>query len=229
MRGDRESHAPWLIVEQLGDGIGERTSIGYGDGDGGIGCPLPDVPDVGSDCGHAAYGRLEHGHGARLVVGGVQQQVALAHEGAQSLAREQAVPVRHVGDGARGVAPLRRAAGGVEAGQVQLERAATLAQEPGRRPVFVDDFNNYLPCGCEHWVKTKFLNKEIPIPLSFYAKGRTEYEAMLLLQNLALVAQGMGLGGWIHAAFETSILLGDRKSTRLNSSHTSVSRMPSSA
>jgi hypothetical protein len=83
-----------------------------------------------------------------------------------------------------------------------------LAQEPGQRPVFVDDFNKYVPCGCERWVKSKFLNKDIPIPLSFYAKGRTEYEAMLLLQNLALVAQAMGLGGWIHAAFETSILLG---------------------
>ena len=83
-----------------------------------------------------------------------------------------------------------------------------LAQEPGQRPVFVDDFNKYLPCGCERWVKSKFLNKEIPIPLSYYGKGRTEYEAMLLLQNLALVAQAMGLGGWIHAAFETSILLG---------------------
>ena len=83
-----------------------------------------------------------------------------------------------------------------------------LAQEPGQRPVFVDDFNLFLPCGCERWVKSKFLNKEIPIPLSFYAKGRTEYEAMLLLQNLALVAQSMGLGGWIHAAFETTILLG---------------------
>jgi hypothetical protein len=83
-----------------------------------------------------------------------------------------------------------------------------LAQEPGRRPVFLDDFNNWLPCGCERWVKSKFLNKEIPIPLGFYAKGRTEYEAMLLLQNLALVAQSMGLGGWIHAAFENTILLG---------------------
>jgi hypothetical protein len=83
-----------------------------------------------------------------------------------------------------------------------------IAQEPGQRPVFVDDFNRYLPCGCERWVKSKFLNKRIPIPLSFYAKGRTEYESMLLLQNLALVAQGMGLGGWIHAAFETTILLG---------------------
>jgi hypothetical protein len=83
-----------------------------------------------------------------------------------------------------------------------------LAQEPGRRPVFLDDFNNWLPCGCERWVKSKFLNKQIPIPLGFYAKGRTEYEAMLLLQNLALVAQSMGLGGWIHAAFENTILLG---------------------
>jgi hypothetical protein len=83
-----------------------------------------------------------------------------------------------------------------------------LAQAPGRRPVFLDDFNNWLPCGCERWVKSKFLNKEIPIPLTFYAKGRTEYEAILLLQNLALVAQSMGLGGWIHAAFENTILLG---------------------
>ena len=83
-----------------------------------------------------------------------------------------------------------------------------LAQEPGQRPVFVDDFNLFLPCGCEKWVKSKFLNKDIPIPLGVYAKGRTEYESLLLLQNLALVAQGMGLGGWIHAAFAPTILLG---------------------
>jgi hypothetical protein len=83
-----------------------------------------------------------------------------------------------------------------------------LAQEPGQRPVFVDDFNLYLPCGCERWVKSKFLNKEMLIPLSLYAKGRTEYESILLLQNLALVAQAMGLGGWIHAAFAPTILLG---------------------
>jgi len=83
-----------------------------------------------------------------------------------------------------------------------------LAQEPAQRPVFLDDFNFFLPCGCEKWVKSKFLNKDIPIPLGIYAKGRTEYESLLLLQNLALVAQGMGLGGWIHAAFAPTILLG---------------------
>jgi hypothetical protein len=83
-----------------------------------------------------------------------------------------------------------------------------LAQEPGQRPMFVDDFNLFLPCGCEKWVLSKFLNKDIPIPLGIYAKGRTEYESLLLLQNLALVAQAMGLGGWIHAAFAPTILLG---------------------
>jgi hypothetical protein len=54
-----------------------------------------------------------------------------------------------------------------------------LAQEPGQRPMFVDDFNLFLPCGCERWVKSKFLNKDIPIPLGIYAKGRTEYESLL--------------------------------------------------
>lgn len=83
-----------------------------------------------------------------------------------------------------------------------------LAQEPGQRPMFVDDFNLFVPCGCEKWVHSKFLNKDIPIPLSIYAKGRTEYESLLLLQNLALVSQSMGLGGWIHAAFAPTILLG---------------------
>jgi hypothetical protein len=83
-----------------------------------------------------------------------------------------------------------------------------LAQEPGQRPVFLDDFNLFAPCGCEKWVLSGFLNKNIPIPLSIYAKGRTEYESILLLQNLALVSQSMGLGGWIHAAFAPQILLG---------------------
>jgi hypothetical protein len=83
-----------------------------------------------------------------------------------------------------------------------------LAQESGQRPMFIDDFNLFLPCGCERWVASKFLNKDIPIPLGIYGKGRTEYESLLLLQNLALVSQSMGLGGWIHAAFAPAILLG---------------------
>ena len=83
-----------------------------------------------------------------------------------------------------------------------------LAQEDGQRPVFVDDFNWYAPCGCEQWVKSGFLNKEIKLPLSAYGKGRTEYESLLLLQNVALLGEAMGLGAWIHAAFAPPILLG---------------------
>ena len=83
-----------------------------------------------------------------------------------------------------------------------------LAQEDGQRPVFVDDYNLYLPCGCEKWVKSGFLNREFKLPLSIYGKGRTEYESLLLLQNLALLGQAMGLGQWIHAAFAPVILFG---------------------
>jgi hypothetical protein len=83
-----------------------------------------------------------------------------------------------------------------------------LAQEEGQRPVFVDDYNFFLPCGCEKWVRSGFLNREIRLPLSLYGKGRTEYESLLLLQNLALLGQAMGLGAWIHAAFAPPILFG---------------------
>lgn len=83
-----------------------------------------------------------------------------------------------------------------------------LGQEEGQRPVFVDDFNFYVPCGCEKWVKSGYLNRQIKLPLSLYGKGRTEYESLLLLQNLALLGQAMGLGAWIHAAFAPVVLFG---------------------
>ncbi len=83
-----------------------------------------------------------------------------------------------------------------------------LGQEEGQRPVFLDDYNLYLPCGCAKWIKSGFLNREMMLPLSLYGKGRTEYESLLLLQNLALLGQAMGLGAWIHAAFDPVILFG---------------------
>ena len=45
------------------------------------------------------------------------------------------------------------------------------------------------------WVKNGFLNKDIKIPLGTIATLRTQIEADLLLQNLLLVADAMGLGG----------------------------------
>ena len=43
---------------------------------------------------------------------------------------------------------------------------------------------------------------------------RTQIEADLLLQNLMLTADAMGLGAWIHASLAPPILLGDPKFTK---------------
>ena len=40
---------------------------------------------------------------------------------------------------------------------------------------------------------------------------RTQIEADLLLQNLMLTADAMGLGAWIHASIAPPVLLGDPK------------------
>ena len=42
---------------------------------------------------------------------------------------------------------------------------------------------------------------------------RTQIEADLLLQNLMLVAEAMGLGAWIHGSISPPVLLGDPKFT----------------
>src|SRR5687767_3821603 len=44
---------------------------------------------------------------------------------------------------------------------------------------------------------------------------RTQVEADLLLQNMMLVADGMGLGAWIHATIHPQIMLGDPKFSRV--------------
>jgi hypothetical protein len=84
-----------------------------------------------------------------------------------------------------------------------------LAQEEGQRPVFLDDWNFYRPAGVKKWIKRGFLNKKLPLPLGQLGTLRTDYEAHLLLQNISLVIQAMGLGGWYHAGFYGPLLLGD--------------------
>jgi len=83
-----------------------------------------------------------------------------------------------------------------------------LSQEDGRRPNFIDDWNFYRCAGTSKWVKNGFLNKKIPIPLGFMNTFRIHIEADLLIQNLLLTIQAMGLGGWVHAAFAGPYLLG---------------------
>jgi hypothetical protein len=86
-----------------------------------------------------------------------------------------------------------------------------LTPPAGARPTIVDDRNFYLKAGVRKWVKNGFLNKKIKLPLGNLGAMRTQIEADLLLQNLMLTADSMGLGAWIHAALAPPVLLGDPK------------------
>jgi hypothetical protein len=84
-----------------------------------------------------------------------------------------------------------------------------LTEEDGDRPMFVDDRNFYLPAGTGKWARSGFLNRELKLPLGVLGSMRTQVEADLLLQNLILLLQAMGLGGWIHATVAPPHLLGN--------------------
>ncbi len=99
-----------------------------------------------------------------------------------------------------------------------------LSEPDGQRPVVVDDWQAfhpadlaeaavwvgaqfgfprkipYQPIGGIKWVQNGFCNQDISAPLGLSHALRTDYEAFFLLQNLMLVAQAMGLGGWIHSS-----------------------------
>jgi hypothetical protein len=101
-----------------------------------------------------------------------------------------------------------------------------LSEEDGERPLFVDDRSRFRPRSLLDWVallgsrigivpeipyqiiggakrgRDKWLNSDYPVPIGHYSTFRTEYETFLLLQNLMLVSQGMGLGAWLHAAVD---------------------------
>jgi hypothetical protein len=84
-----------------------------------------------------------------------------------------------------------------------------LTEPPGTRPAILDDRNFYLLAGVKRWVKNKFLSKDVPLPLGIIGSLRTQIEADLLLQNLFLTADAMGLGAWIHGAIAPPVILGD--------------------
>ncbi|MEV5375949.1 hypothetical protein AB0L26_08215 [Streptomyces nondiastaticus] len=86
-----------------------------------------------------------------------------------------------------------------------------LTQPEGARPTIVDDRNFYRPAGVKKWMKSGFLNKDIKLPLGAIWAMRTQIEADLLLQNLMLTADAMGLGAWIHASLAPPVMLGDPK------------------
>ena len=86
-----------------------------------------------------------------------------------------------------------------------------LTQPAGARPAIVDDRNFYRLAGVKKWVESGFLNKNIKLPLGIVWSMRTQIEADLLVQNLMLTADAMGLGAWIHASMSPPVLLGDPK------------------
>ena len=86
-----------------------------------------------------------------------------------------------------------------------------LTQPKGHRPTIVDDRNFYRMAGVKKWVDNGFLNKDIKVPLGSINTLRTQIEADLLLQNLMLVAEAMGLGAYIHGSISPPVLLGDPK------------------
>ncbi|HEY2224102.1 hypothetical protein [Actinomycetospora sp.] len=86
-----------------------------------------------------------------------------------------------------------------------------LTQPEGARPTVVDDRNFYRPAGVRRWMRNGFLNPDLKLPLGSIWAMRTQIEADLLLQNLMLVADAMGLGAWIHASISPPVLLGDPK------------------
>lgn len=88
-----------------------------------------------------------------------------------------------------------------------------LTEPEHARPTIVDDRNFYQPAGVKSWVKKGFLNKDIKVPLGVIGPLRTQIEADLLLQNIFLMAEAMGLGAWIHGALTPSIAMGDPKFT----------------
>jgi hypothetical protein len=82
-----------------------------------------------------------------------------------------------------------------------------LTEPAGHRPAFVDDRNFYLYAGVKKWVRNGFLNQSLKVPLGVLGSMRTQIEAELLLQNLMLMLQAMGLGGWIHSSVSPLMLL----------------------
>jgi hypothetical protein len=86
-----------------------------------------------------------------------------------------------------------------------------LTQPKGHRPTIVDDRNFYRMAGVKKWVKNGFLNKDLKVPLGSIGTLRTQIEADLLLQNIMLVAETMGLGAYIHGCISPPVLLGDPK------------------
>jgi hypothetical protein len=65
----------------------------------------------------------------------------------------------------------------------------------------------YQPVGGIELAQSGTVNPKIRIPLGMAHTFQVDYEAILLLQNLVLTGQAIGLGGWLHAAPPSPLIL----------------------
>jgi hypothetical protein len=100
-----------------------------------------------------------------------------------------------------------------------------LSERDGQRPLFIDDWQCFKPADvveAAEWaaIKTGLVDKQLPyqvvgglsraqdgwvnpdiyVPLGLETSMRVPYEAFFLLQNLMLLGQAMGVGGWVHSS-----------------------------
>ncbi len=99
-----------------------------------------------------------------------------------------------------------------------------LTDPSGMRPVFLDDWRTFHPKNASEWmaklagglgigqkipyhpiggldrIRSGYLDTGCQAPLGYGNTLRTDQEAYFHLQNLMLLGQSMGLGGWIHSA-----------------------------
>jgi hypothetical protein len=71
----------------------------------------------------------------------------------------------------------------------------------------VDPENGNRPAGCERWIKEGLLNGLNTAPLTYFGNV-SMIESGFITQNLLLMIQAMGLGGWTHAHPAGQVLLG---------------------
>jgi len=109
-----------------------------------------------------------------------------------------------------------------------------LTEPDGQRPLWVDDWQHFAPADVVEAVEwagvelglagannkvpyqvigglaraqDKFVNPSIVLPLGLASTMRVNYESFFLLQNLMLLGQAMGLGGWVHASVAPPYIL----------------------
>jgi hypothetical protein len=85
-----------------------------------------------------------------------------------------------------------------------------LFEAPHRLYIYDDLNNNAEPL--KHWADAGLLNRQVPYPLSLLERSAAQQcvavEQALMLQNMYLALQAMGLGGWMFGAGSPLIVLG---------------------